>query len=107
MILEHLSNAERVVVNRLVTELLSHNLLITVNDGEDNVVILSQDKTKILEAMGSTGEDILVVFNKNVTGNARLGVISLVYGNDYEVISDYTSSLEQYFTKTWAFVLSK
>lgn len=86
MNLETRIKIERDIARRVVNDALSAGHSITVNDGEEDVLIKSIDASAILKAMFSTDEDRLF-FNK--------GWVYFIYGNDgYDVISDYTTNLE-------------
>ena len=86
---EHCNMDDRVCVNILVDELLSRGKAIRVYDGEEWVLSSTTDKTKVLESLGQTGEDII---------RTDEGSFYLIYNNGSEgepmiLISDYTDSL--------------
>lgn len=85
------SDNEKRIVGKLVTDLLAEGLCLSVNDGEEITVKRSTDATEIFVALGSTGEDYLIVhFPAH-----RDCWIRLIWGNDVDVISDYHVSLEK------------
>lgn len=88
----HISETERQICECLVTEAIKDGFSISVNDGEDTVVTESIIPSHIFAAMASTGEDILV-FHKD---GKKIGVLSLVWGNGADVMSDWTIKLDPY-----------
>jgi hypothetical protein len=83
---------EEKIVKKLIKRALDSEYYITVNDGEEDVVIKSRDYPKIIDAVFSTDEDYLS-FYKAADADDRVGIVYLVYGNDgFDVISDYASS---------------
>jgi hypothetical protein len=97
---------ERLIAASAIMELLAAGYAITVNDGEDDVLIDSLDPAAIERAMRSTDEDKLYVRPAAEcarTPDARVftGWVYFVYGNDGpDVINDYTTNLEAYLVKT-------
>lgn len=87
---------EWVIANRVIDDLLAAGFLITVCDGEegvgDDVLTESTDKAAILEAMASTDEDFLHVTKSSEAD--LIGWVRLIYGNGIDLISDYTTNLE-------------
>ena len=53
---EHCTMDDRVAVQILIDELLSRNCSVSVNDGEETCLYLSDDYAEILEHLTSTGE---------------------------------------------------
>lgn len=86
----HASAAEKLIVGKLVTDLLAAGYPLSVNDGEEVTVSKSTDAATIFAALSSTDMDLLIVHS---VGRANRWV-SLVWGNDCDVISDYLTSLE-------------
>lgn len=93
---------EHEIVTTAVESLLAADYMISVNDGEDNVLLNSQDQTAILDAMFSTDEDILFVRKREINSSTKMtdirdasAMIHLVYGNDgHDVIADNSVSIE-------------
>ncbi len=89
---------QRIAIERKIAKLTIRALLdagyhITVNDGEEDALENSTLPSAILEAMFSTDEDYL--FCTDPLGAKTGQWVRFVYGNDgYDVISDYTVSLE-------------
>lgn len=73
------------IATQLVDDILAAGHTITVNDGEEDTVIGSNNKTAILEALRTTDEDYLIIMD----GDIRVGSIWLIWGNGVDVISDY------------------
>lgn len=83
---------EKQIARATIKALLAAGYIVTMNDGEEDTVEQSTDAAAIYAAMMTTDEDYLIAHT--VTGQ-RVGYIYFVYGNDgYDVISDYTMSLE-------------
>tara|TARA_R110000744_G_C19041330_1_gene526700 strand:- start:45 stop:386 length:342 start_codon:yes stop_codon:yes gene_type:complete len=85
---EHCNMDDRVCVNILLDELLSRNKAIRVYDGEVWILHPTTDKTKVLESLAHTGEDII---------RTDEGSFYLIYNNGSEgepmiLISDYSDS---------------
>ena len=86
---EHCNMDDRVCVNILVDEILSRGKAIRVFDGEEWVLDLCTDKTKILESLSHAGDDTI---------DTDEGGFYLIYNNGSEgepmiLISDYTDSV--------------
>lgn len=93
-VLEYLSEGEAKVVRSLVSEILKRNLRIAVNDGESFVTKITNDEGVILEALGSTGEDLIFVFEGEQ--KVKRCVYHLIYGNaddGSELFSDWTGNV--------------
>lgn len=91
----HATTNEKLIVGKLVTDLLAAGCLLTVNDGEDDVVIASTDAEAIYKAMSSTDEDWLIVSKVDGCNAFWPAWVRLVWGNDVDVISDYITRLEK------------
>lgn len=96
-----MTDHQRIAIERKIARLTAEALVdagftVTVNDGEEDVVKDSTDVSAILDAMFSTGEDYLIVtfpYTGKLPG--LRGWVRFIYGNDgYDVINDYTTSLE-------------
>ena len=88
---------DELVTNFLVQDLLDQGFTLSVYDGEEYTVKKSRDYTEIVAALRSTDNDELVVRKDN----ERIGAISLIYGEcGYDVISDYSVSLEDALKNT-------
>jgi len=84
---------EEQIVKEVVKAALAADYLLTVNDGEEDTLVNSENESAILAAMFTTDEDRLFFVNK-VTRRI-VGWVFFVYGNDgYDVINDYTTNLE-------------
>lgn len=84
--------AEHQIVEAIVDWALAHDLMISVNDGEEWVLKRSSNKDKIINAMFSTDEDLIRL--RSAHGDSRgdnHGWIKFIYGNDgHDVVSDYS-----------------
>jgi hypothetical protein len=82
--------AERRMCVALVTACLARGFSVSVSDGEDWVVRRSTDKSIILEALFSTDEDVVAIYDR---AGERAGWFRLIYGNDgYDVVSDFSAN---------------
>lgn len=89
--IEHASEIEQRIVGKLVTDLLDAGHELTVyNGGDDPEIKRSNIRDSIFHALAASDQDEIVV----VKGGKRVGWIRLVWGNDADVISDYTTNLE-------------
>lgn len=86
----HATTNEKLIVGKLVTDLLAAGCMLTVNDGEEDVVVHSNDAAVIFAALSSTDEDWLVV----TMPGQKPAWVRLIWGNDVDVISDYVIRLE-------------
>lgn len=82
---------ERMILKRLVEHLLGLGHKLTVNDGEEETVKRSSDRTEVLKALRTTDEDYLIVHRDGL----KDGWVRLIYGNGIDLISDYTTNLEE------------
>lgn len=88
-----LVNIEDQIIKATIKALVAEGFLLSVNDGEETTVRRSFNEAAIFEAMKTTDEDYILVFE--VGGAKQLGWIRFIYGNDdTEVINDYAISLE-------------
>ena len=88
---EYCNMDDRVAVQILIDELLSRNCSVSVNDGEETCLYLSDDYAEILEHLTSTGEDFV---SASASDGLPLGWFYLIYNNGSEgnpivVISDF------------------
>lgn len=91
------AHIEAKIVATLVRSLLisDSRLTISVSDGEALVVKHSRDTAVIFAALQSTDSDILIVHRSADDGlKPRMASILLIWGNGWDVISDYSTSLE-------------
>lgn len=101
--IEHASEIERRIVGKLVECLFSAGYVITVNDGEEDVLVgMTAGKEDLIwKALASTDADTLRVSNHYINDSAEAlkrpkhSFVLLVWGNDADVISDYGVSLEE------------
>lgn len=84
----HMAGVELVIARELVKNIILAGYDITVNDGEEHVLLESRDQKAIVEALCSTEEDYLHVYQ----GGDCIGMIRLIYGNGTDLISDNTDN---------------
>lgn len=87
---------EEKIIDSLITELLSHNVQISVFDGEEYPIMKSTNKADIIAAMRATDEETLDIH----FSNGAFAGVWLIYGNGPEIISDYSDKLEPFIAKT-------
>lgn len=87
----HGSIVEKLIVGRLLADLLAAGMSITVwNGGDEPELTDSTDAAVIFENLAASDEDELTM--QDASGYA--GWIRLVWGNDHSIISDYSIRLE-------------
>lgn len=77
---------------RLIRLGLAKGYTVSVNDGEEWTVRRSTNQVAIIDALCSTGEDV-IRFDDEA---GRIGIFVLIYGNDpdgSELISDHTDNV--------------
>jgi hypothetical protein len=85
---------ERKIATAAVDALLAAGFAISIQNGDEDVVVSSTDKTAILAGMFLTDEEKLYA---EKPAGTYIGWVYFVYGNDgWDVISDYTINLEKY-----------
>ena len=83
---------EKEIVTAVIAALLKAGYAISVNNGEEMVLLNSKKKSTILAAMFTTDQDTL---NANDKDGSIVGWVDFIYGNGgYDVIHDYTTNLE-------------
>jgi hypothetical protein len=87
--LQYATYHEARIARKIVKDALANGWTISVNDGEEWTVKSSTDSRTILDAMCTTGCDVLRL--RDAAGEA-IGNIWLVWGNDEDVISDHSDS---------------
>lgn len=92
--INHRNEIERQIIVKLVEDLLASGAQIQVNDGEEDVTEFTADAAQIFAAMSSTDMERLFVRRNTGRDAFKLGWVLLIYGNDADVISDYTIDLE-------------
>lgn len=92
MAISDVSNpVERELATRAVDALLAAKLSISVWDGEAFALRRSTDRAAILAALGTTDDDRLYAYSNGV----RLGSVWLIWGNDCDLLSDWSESLDR------------
>lgn len=91
--MRYASNGERRIARKLVAHILGHDkATISVNDGEEWTVRRSPRIAEVLEALCTTGEDLLRWRDED---GDHVATFHLVWGNDddgSELIADYTDN---------------
>jgi hypothetical protein len=85
-----MSPIEKVIVTKLVHLALDQGYAISVFDGEDYPLKRSRNEDQILDALASSDSDDLVL--RDTEHGHRIGSITLIWGNDVEVISDHSDN---------------
>jgi len=80
---------ERQILEKLVDDALFYGCTVAVHDGEAWALHRSLERDTILAATRSTDADTLMFFDAD---GVRVGVVCLIYGNGYDLISDSTDS---------------
>lgn len=73
---------------KLVRQALADGLAVSVNDGEEWTVLKSTDFDEIMAELFTTDSNTLTF--RDAEGR-RVGSVELIYGNEAEVISDYSA----------------
>jgi hypothetical protein len=83
---------ERKIVRRIIREAIAIGGTVSLHDGEAWAVVTSAREREIMEHVGSTDTQTLLIRDRN---GERMGRVYLIFGNDgYDVVSDYSVSLE-------------
>lgn len=77
--MEYATTGERFYARKLVRNLLSRGLHLSVNDGEETTVRKSRKESEILEALATTELDFITAHDDNWS---RVGTFLLVWGNE-------------------------
>jgi hypothetical protein len=87
----HASPNEKLIVGVMVSDLLAAGCSLTIYNGGDQPELEAEtDAAKIFAALSASDEDEIVA----VKDGKRAGWVSLVWGNDCSVISNYTAGFE-------------
>lgn len=92
---QYATTGEARVARKLIRAALAEGWHVSVNDGEETTVRRSTREREILDAMCTTGEDIITIHRNDDGGLRRGGSFVLIYGNDdsgEELISDHTDN---------------
>jgi hypothetical protein len=89
------SDIEKKIVGRLVTDILATGVTVSIYDGEEFALEDSNDEAAIYAALSSTDTDRIYIHDLS---RKRVGWILLVWGNDVDIISDYTTNLSPKLT---------
>ena len=92
-----MTNVEKTIVEKVVTDLLATGYAITLVYGdEDSDIKQCTDAATILAGLHQCDEEVLLVYPATTHDRFNwVGWVKFIYGNDgYDVIADYTLSLE-------------
>lgn len=91
----YLQDAEIAIAKATIKALLDAGFAVTMNDGEENIVIASRNVDAIFAAMMTTDEDYLIAETPDDADHNVCGWVRFIYGNDgWDVINDYSARLE-------------
>jgi hypothetical protein len=82
-----MTDTERKIVQRLVSQALELGFSISVEDEEDLLIHRSTDETAIMGELGHSSDNILKFFRPDYRG-----FIHLIWGNSADVISDCSAN---------------
>lgn len=85
---------EREIVIQAIVDILGAGFDISVNDGLETVLENCDSLSRVLEAMFSTDADVLIVTRDTLGQRTRVGLVTFIYGNGWDVIHTYSDSLE-------------
>ena len=106
--LNHCTKNEKQVTIELIESILSTNVSVSVNDGEEWTLKRSTDKVEILKALNSTESDLLRI--RCAETGERVGWISLIWDNNYyqpaavicnHAANDYIDSIVDPILERW------
>lgn len=82
---------ELMIVKKTAEALINKGYSVSVNDGEETVLKKSTDVEAIMRHVDSTEEDYFRAFDFE---GKRIGTVWFIYGNGPDVITDYTTTLD-------------
>jgi len=89
---------EQNIIRAAVKSALAKGYSVSVNDGEEVTLAKSTSEARIMAAIMTTDEDVLLIHDQ-LKDAVCIGWIKLIYGNDgWDVINDYTTNLEAMLT---------
>lgn len=96
---KYTTEGDRSVAHKLLTAITTDGYYISVNDGEETVIVHSNNIQKIKDVMGTTGEDYIRVFDaeKNFMGS-----FWMIWDNGDDCpITDYSANelCEKFYNK--------
>ena len=102
---KYIDPTERKIINHLLRHLLKQpGCKIMVHDGEEWATGWSDNYEELTSAIGHTDYTSLRVRFMNGTQVESKGWIDLIHGNHFDVVSDYSTSLEEYMRASNRFV---
>lgn len=97
-----MTNIEKQIVQKTINILINAGCTISVNDGEGYTIKHSNDPSAIFNAMHSSDEDYFDVLRQD----KYIGFVYFIYGNDEDVLSDYSWCLDELLTEVNDFAAS-
>lgn len=91
--MQYATPGERRIARKLISTLIQSGYVVDINDGEEWTVRGSVNKAELLEALATTGGD-LVAFRRHGE-TRRLGWFNLIWGNaedGSELLSDHSDN---------------
>ena len=82
---------ERMIARKLISTILAAGHLVSLFDGEEDTAPTAK-LGEIMADLGAVDFEYIRVWPKS--GGGALGWVFLVHGNDFDIISDYTTNLE-------------
>ena len=93
------TEAENLIMQAVISAFVNAGFVIQIDNGGEADELLGPftDGTEIFNNMRQADEDVLRIYTEE--GKLR-GFVQFVYGNSgWDVIADYTTSLQQYLTE--------
>ena len=84
------SNTEQKIARAILKAAKLSDLTMRIFD-EEEFIVKTNNKVIAFAALGDSGQNEIIFFNNE---GKRLGWLLLVWGNDFDLISDYTASEE-------------
>jgi len=107
---------ETQIVKHIINEAIKAGYSISIFNGEEYTINQSNNPSAIINAMGSTDQDIMHLDKLDkYMGNKYIGFVSimydceynnLMYNNGYDVIHDYSESLTDFMSPVETFAES-
>jgi hypothetical protein len=88
-----MNDTEKTIAKKLVELAIEQGYTVSVFDGEEYPVKRSRNVEVIINALGSTDHDTLTIRKpEQLAKDVPVGSIVLIWGNDRDLISDYTDN---------------
>lgn len=91
---QHMSEIESQIVRKILASAIAAGFSMTVYDGGEDTVSFSTDPGAVLAALMTTSDDVIRLYRApDADGfRQRVGWVRLIWGNDCDVISDYSDN---------------